>query len=97
MKCQPRTNVAYRFKYESLLVRVRRLTAGERRHWYCVVWTMSESASGDDGVFAPDVHLPLVEPARQVFKVVKVTELGALGGSVLHAQTHNLISNIWRT
>ena len=83
---------AYRFKDESLLVRVSRLTAGKRRHWYCVVWTMTESASGDDGVFDPDVHVPLVEQARQVFKVVKVAELGVLGGSVLHAQTHNLIS-----
>lgn len=75
-----------------LLVWVRRLAAGERRDWYGVVRSISESTSGDDGVFAANVRVPLVEPAGKVFKVVKVDELGTLGRGVLHAQAQYLIS-----
>ena len=69
------------------------LAAGERHRWYCVVRTLPESASGDDGVFDPYVRVLVGEPGRQVFEAVKVIELGALSGSVLHAQSQDLISN----
>ena len=55
--------------------------------------TLPVSASGDDGVFDADVRLLLGEPGRQVFGAVKITELGALGGSVLHTQFKDYISN----
>lgn len=85
--------MSYRFKDELLLPWVTSLAAGERHDWYRVVRSISKSASGDDGVFAPNMRVPLVEPAGKVFKVVKV-ELGTLGRGVLHAQTQNLMSNI---
>lgn len=86
----PETDSAHRLHDFPLLDRVGRLTAGECCHRYRVVWTTSECRSGDDGVFASDVRLPLVEPARKIFQVVEAAELRVLGESVLHAQAPNL-------